>query len=743
MRKLMWFTIGFAAACAAGIYLGVSLWLAPVCAVLGIGLCFFKRKSAAITALICIGTAVGILWTWGYDALYLKEARLFDGKTAESVAIVTDYSYETNYGVAADGTVKLEGKSYRIRLYTESKEPLQPGDVIKGKIRFRLTTADSIQGETYHQGDGIFLLGYVQKDFVLQKATAIPMQYWGAYIRRNLSEMICDVFPEDTKAFAVALLLGDSSMLSYEMDTDFKLSGIRHVIAVSGLHVSILMSVVYILSIKKRYLSAIIGIPMLILFAAVIGFTPSVTRACIMQILMLLALALNKEYDPPSALAFAVLSMLCVNPRTIVSVSFQLSVGCLIGIFLFYERIKGYLLRKLRITKIKNFKDRIVFAGVSGVSITLSTMITTTPLSAAYFGTVSIVGVLTNLLTLWVISFIFIGILVACVAGFIWTPAATIVAWVIAWPIRYVTLIAKVLGSLPHAAVYTCSSYIVIWIVMCYVLFGIFMLTKKKQPWLLLSGSALGLILALLLTWAEPLGDNYRVTVFDVGQGQSILIECDDKRYLVDCGGDSDKVAADTVTHYLLSRSITKLDGIILTHYDADHAGGVPLLLTGIDVQTLYLPDTEDESGRRQVLEKAHDNIFWLSSYGELETEHMKLCMIPGKHETIDNERSMCVLFQTENCAILITGDRSAVGEKALLQQVELPPVDILVAGHHGSGSSTGMELLTKIQPKIAVISVAENNYYGLPAEQTLYRLRLFGCRVYRTDLEGTIVFKG
>ena len=503
------------------------------------------------------------------------------------------------------------------------------------------------------------------------------------------------------------------------------------------------MSLVYILSIRKRYLSAIIGIPVLILFAAVIGFTPSVTRACIMQILMLLALALNKEYDPPTALAFAALGMLCVNPRTIVSVSFQLSVGCLIGIFLFYERIKGFLLRKLKISKIKKLRDRVVFAGVSGVSITLSTMITTTPLSAAYFGTVSIVGVLTNLLTLWVISFIFIGILMVCVIGFAWLPLAKIIAWIIAWPIRYVILVAKLLGSLPHSAVYTCSSYVVIWIVMCYVLFVIFMFSKKKQPWLLLSGGALGLILAILLTWAEPLGDNYRVTVFDVGQGQSILIECDDKRYLVDCGGDSDKTAADTVTHYLLSRSITKLDGIILTHYDADHAGGVPLLLTGIDVETLYLPDTEDESGRRQALEETHDNIFWLSSYGELETEKMKLCMIPGKHDKVDNERSMCVLFQTENCAILITGDRSTVGEKALLQQVELPPVDILIAGHHGSGSSTGMELLTKIQPKIAVISVAENNYYGLPAEQTLYRLRVFGCRVYRTDLEGTIVFKG
>jgi len=743
MRKLMWFTIGFTAACAAGVYLGVGLWIAPVCAVFGIACFFIKKKFTAIAAAICVGLTVGSIWTWGYDAIYLKDAQMYDGETVDAIATVMDYSYETNYGMAADGMVKLDGMSYRIRLYTETKEPLNPGDVIDGRIRFRLTTADSNQGETYHQGDGIFLLGYVQKDFKHQKAESIPIQCWGAFIRVRIHQMICDIFSNDTAAIANALLLGDSSMLSYEMDTDFKLSGIRHVIAVSGLHVSILMSLVYILSVNKRYLSAIIGIPVLIFFAAVIGFTPSVTRACIMQILMLLALAMNKDFDPPTALAVAVLSMLSLNPWTIVSVSFQLSVGCLIGIFLFYERIKGFLLRKLKMSKIKSFKDRTVFSGVSCVSITLSTMITTTPFSAAYFGTVSIVGVLTNLLTLWVISFIFIGVLLACIAGFVWMPLARCVAWVVAWPIRYVTAVASFLGSLPHSAVYTCSIYIVIWIVMCYVLFTVFMLSKKKQPWLLVCGGALGLILALVLTWIEPMGDNYRVTVFDVGHGQSVLIECDDKRYLVDCGGDSDKIAADTVTHNLLSRSITKLDGIILTHYDADHAGGVPLLLNDIEAEVLYLPDTEAESHIRQTLVESHDNICFLSSYAELETDKMKLSIVPGKHETQDNERSMCVLFQMENCAILITGDRSTAGEKALLQEMELPPVDILVVGHHGSGSATGMELLANIQPKIAVISVAENNYYGLPAEQTLYRLRLFGCRVYRTDREGTIVFKG
>ena len=153
----------------------------------------------------------------------------------------------------------------------------------------------------------------------------IPWRYLPAVWRQKLLERINDIFSDDTSAFSSALLLGDRTGIDYELDTAFKVSGISHVIAVSGLHVSILFGLVYTLTSKRRVLSCAVGIPILILFAAIVGFTPSITRACIMQSLMLIALMLDKEYDPPTALAFAVLTMLVWNPMTVLSVSFQLS----------------------------------------------------------------------------------------------------------------------------------------------------------------------------------------------------------------------------------------------------------------------------------------------------------------------------------------------------------------------------------------------------------------------------------
>ena len=743
MRVLMWFTIGFATACALSAYLGIGIWicilLVPVAAILFV----LKKTTTRISSVLLIGVAAGMLWTAGYNYFYLNAARNYDGKKIVSSATVSDYSYQTDYGVAVEGKTTLDGKDFHIKLYYPKGAELKPGDMIQGEIRFRLTTNDSRQGATHHQGDGIFLLAYFDEKATVQKAEGMDWRFFGAYLRRGISQLLADIFPEDTLAFATALLLGDTSLLDYETDTDFKISGIRHVIAISGLHVSILMSVVYVFSGRRRYLSALIGIPVLLVFAAVVGFTPSVVRACIMQGLMLLALFFNKEYDPPTSLAFAALTMLCVNPMQITSASFQLSCGCLVGIFLFYEKIDQYLLKVLKAPKGKGLRANIIRWFSGSVSITLSTMITTTPLSAAYFGTVSIVGVLTNLLTLWVIAFVFCTIALACMMALIWMPVAKLIAWVASVPIRYIMIVAKLLADLPFSAVYTCSIYVVMWLVMCYLLLTVFLLAKRKCPWVLTGCVALGLILAIGLSWIDLGYQNYRVTVFDVGQGQSILFECDNKRYLVDCGGDSNRTAAERVTHSLLSRGITRLDGIFVTHFDEDHAGGVPLLLTSIDADVLYLPQVADNGTVRKELETGNNHIYWIDRYGELNFGKMKFTLIPGEHETKENERSMCILFQTENCDILITGDRSAVGEKALLEDIHLPKLELLVVGHHGSKSATSMELLHAASPNTAVISVGKDNFYGHPTEDVLYRLRLFSCSIWRTDMDGTVVFEG
>ena len=233
--------------------------------------------------------------------------------------------------------------------------------------------------------------------------------------------------------------------------------------------------------------------------------------------------------------------------------------------------------------------------------------------------------------------------------------------------------------------------------------------------------------------------DNYRVTVLDVGQGQCILLQSKGKTYMVDCGGSSDKKAANTAVAQLHSQGIWKLDGIILTHYDEDHAGGLSYLLTRIGAEVVYLPNADTcplELPAGQTTEKVEDVTTFPCGKGTI-------TLIPGQKGAVDNETSTCILYQVEECDILITGDRAAAGEAYLLEQYDIPQVEVLVAGHHGADESTEMALLRRTKPKIVAISVGENNHYGHPGEKTLLRLRAWGCRILRTDLHGTILIRG
>lgn len=745
MRKLMWFTIGFGAACAIGAYLfWEQIWLLAIATlIIGIGAFLLRKKWKCLrpAAAVFLGAAVGIGWFLGYDAVYLDGARAVDGQTLTVTAIASDYSYETDYGSAVEGKLKLEGKEYSVLLYLNGKEALKPGDRVTETFRLRLTHGGA-EESTYHRGNGMFLLCYQRGEVQIIKADAIPKRFYPAVLRQKLINAINRSFPEDTAFFARALLLGDRTGVDYAVSTAFKVSGISHIIAVSGLHVSILFSLIYLFSGRRRVLTAVIGIPIVLLFAAIAGFTPSITRACLMQILMMLAMLFDKEYDPATALSFAVLVMLAVNPMVITAVGFQLSVGCMAGIFLFSDRIKSWIQNFgfWKNWKGKNLRVRLRQWFASGVSVTLSAMFFTTPLVAYYFGAVSIIGILTNLLTLWVVTVIFYGIMAVCLLTTFWQWGAMAAAWTLSWLIRYVLVITKVLASFPLAAVYTRSIYIVAWLVLCYGLLLIFLIAKDRQPHVLICCGVLGLCVALCLSWAEPLLDDTRMTVLDVGQGQCILLQAEGKNYLVDCGGDSDIKTADLAAETLLSQGISRLDGVIVTHFDRDHAGGVRYLLSRVPADAVFLPDAEDEE---DILGNSCNDAGNLVNE-DVELRWGEVCMTifaPVLSES-DNESGLSVLFRGENCDILITGDLSTLGESLLLMQKQIPELTALVVGHHGSKSSTGEKLLAATSPRYAFISVGADNPYGQPNGEVLERLERFGCAVYRTDESGTIIFR-
>lgn len=742
MRKLMWFAVGFGAASAVCAYLWLTenLILPAICMVAAFAILMFfghKIRLLRISAIILLGCAAALLWFQVYSDNYLNLAANLDGQTGYVTAQCTGYGYQTDYGTAVEGVLYLEGKPFRAKFYVSGDIEMEPGDVLTGVFRFKVTTPDGFDEVTTHQGKGIFLLAYQREDAELAKLVYAPDWALPAILRQRLIDLIDNCFPADTAGFAKALVLGDRTGIDYETNTAFKVSGISHIIAVSGLHVTILFTLIYMLCFKRRWLVALIGLPALTLFAAVAGFSPSVVRACIMQGLMILAMLFDREYDGPTELAFSCLVMLVVNPLVITSVSFQLSVGCMVGIFLFQRRIYDWLFEKLTSRKTERWvKLKRWFS--SSVSVTLSAMTLTTPLVALYFGTVSLVGVLTNLLTLWVVSFIFYGIMLTCLAGWFWSAAGAFLGTVISWPIRYVLLVTKILASVPFAAVYTRSVYIVTWLVFVYVLLGVFLVSRNKKPALLLCCGVIGLCLAITASWAEVLLDDCRMTVLDVGQGQSILLQSEGKTYLVDCGGSDDEQTADLAAETLMSQGVFRLDGVILTHYDRDHSGGLPYLLMRVSADTIFAPYSEETSG---ITEQLPENIYKVQDDLLLTFGDTKLMIFGPVIPDSGNESSLAVLFQRENCDILITGDRSDFGERMLLKRTELPELEILVVGHHGSKNSTCAELLEATKPRIAAISVGENSY-GHPAPEVLSRLEDIGCIIYRTDEYGNLIFR-
>ena len=746
MRKLMWFTIGFTAACVAGVYLvyGKWLWLLGAICLMGmLGVLWLKSRYSAVAVCILFGCAISFFWLFGFDRLYLQPVRTMDGQADIFQIEVTEYSRSTGIGVVAEGKTKIQGKTYHIQFYINEHIDLSPGDCVNGGFMLRYTGIGSAN-PTYHQGRGIFLLAYPKGMIDAQTNPSVPSRYFAPVLRQKILNIVDTVFPEDTSAFAKALLIGDTQDLSYETVTALKGSGVYHIVAVSGLHVSILVALVCLVCFRRRFLTAIIGIPLLWVFAAVTGLSPSVVRACIMQSLVLLAFVVDEQYDSPTALAVAVLVLLVCNPLTITSISFQLSVGCILGIFLFSERIHNYLLKEKPIGPIKGKgrKTKLIRWAVGSVSVTLSAMLITTPLCALYFGGVSIVGVLTNLLLLWLVSLVFYGIMVACVLGALWLPLGIGIGWILSWPIRIILWVTNMISRVPVSSVYTSSIYIVLWLVFAYVMVVVFVKAKKKHPWIMTSCLALGLIVAIAFSWIEPRMDNFRFTAVDVGQGQCLILQSGGKYYMVDCGGDTGDKAADKASQLLLSQGVFRLDGLIITHYDEDHAGGADQLLSRIPAKKIYMPVTEGDSRLRDELaHKYSEKICWVKSQTQL--NDADITIYPSIDQEDANESSLCILFQPADCDILITGDRSFDGEMELIEQVELPDLEIIVAGHHGSKTSTSWELLNETRPDVAIISVGADNRYGHPTWETLERLDLFGCGIYRTDLEGTIIFRG
>lgn len=777
MRKLAWFAGGFGAAClwacygdpgmgaliAAALLTGLALagWLPtrpkagehPVLLRRGedkrrYGLYQISRRALAL----CLGALAAALWAATYFSLFRAPAERMAGEEVAISGEVASYPVATSIG-GYSVTLRLgEGllAPDALAFGPEDWVGLKPGDRLS--FTGRLRPSDRAFGDetTYYTAKGVYLMAYCRGETELVSAPSVPPRYWPALCAHALRDGIYAAFDETAAPIAAAVTLGDKSGLDDTLYSALNRAGLMHAAVVSGLHISFLMGAALALFGRNRR-TALALLPLLVFYALMAGGTPSAFRAVIMDSALLFAPLARREGDGPSALAFALLFLLIQNPFAAASVGLQLSFASVAGILLAAEPLFRWMYRPLRARK--PGKDRRIArklweAGryaLSSASVSLGAMLFTAPIIALYFGQILLLSPLSGILALWALSLLVVCALALGTLAVFLPGVAALLGTVAGLLAHYARWVALALGRFPFASLSTDSVYCVIWLAAVYLVLAAAFLGKERPRRPLLGVGALALLLcaAIGLGRLEADGADLSVAALDVGQGSATVLQSGGRTALVDCGGSGSRSAGDVAADYFAAQGRTRLDLLVLTHFDSDHCNGVEQLFYRMRVETVAVPGGEtDPEGLARVAELAGwegAELLVVDDTRALPLGGAEVTLFPPLGGGTSNESGLFALCSAGEFDALITGDADAFVEKMLVKYCPIPDVELLIVGHHGSKSSSCEEFLRAAAPEIALISAGANNSYGHPARSTLERLEALGARIRRTDQEGTV----
>ena len=694
------------------------------------------------------GLGLGMLWFSGYAALYLEPAQARVGREDVVEAEVLDCPERTDYGARC--TVRVPGLRGRAMLYgDEALLSLEPGNRVTAAVRYE--SAVSLGGEesSYFTARGIFLRLYVRGELEAEAGGAGGLRYLPRRLAGRLRAAVERLYGQPERGLILALLTGERDGLDEQARSDLTRGGLMHLTAVSGLHCGFFISLLGLLVLRRQRLTALLGYPVLLLYMVMVGCTPSVVRSCVMVGFALLAPLVGRESDAPTSLSAALLVILLANPFAVASVSLQLSFAAVAGLLGPGKRLYGALSacrpRALGRT------GRGLWALLAGsLSASLGVMALTAPLSAVYFGSLSLVSPLANLLVLWMTPVLF-SCALAGTALCALSPVFAPLTWAASALARYVLWAAGLLAGLPGAGVSFTGYPAVMWLVLVYALLGICALSRdrRRKYAVALLASAVGLAAVRALPRLTVRDDLLTAVAVDVGQGAGTLLHAGDDTALVDCGSlGSTRSAAEAVAAAMDLYGWRALDCVALTHYHADHAGALAGLLARVEVGELLLPqllDSEDQSDLQwEVLELARRYgvpVRYVEEPARIPLGEALLTVYPPVAEGDVNEEGLSLLCTAGDFDLLITGDMNAATERRLVELYALPDIEVLLAGHHGSKYSTSRELLEAAAPEVGIISVGENRF-GHPTQEAMERMAAAGMTLYRTDRQGNVLIR-
>lgn len=752
MRVLATIALSFSCAVFLAVLLPWSGWLwyaSAVCALGGVVFLILKkpmRRQAKVRLrgmLIFFSAAAALVWVNVYQMTFVNDVAEYFGQNAPFEATVAEYPIATDNG--AKVTLSLGFGKKAVYYGDKSLLELQPGNTVTGEAYWQDAGRIRENDVTTFTSRGVHVLLYSRGDLETAPGSAGSLRWLPQRTQKLVLEKVAQIWQDETTAsFVSAMLVGERSGLSDEADTLMSETGLSHLFSVSGLHCTFLVTLLgFLIPPVRRRLFAVCAIAVLFFYMLMVGLSPSVVRSCIMLTFVLLAPVFRRDSDPATSLSAALVVILFANPYAAASIGLQLSFAATAGIFL----CGGPLYRWMEKLPLKKKVARRIWCYfAASLSVTLGALVLTVPLTAYYFNILVLISPLSNLLVVPVAGAAFMTAFLTVLLGFLWLPAAQAAGWLVWLLVRCCTAVAGMLIHVPYHALYFSNRYLCYWLLYAYAMvIGCAISRERKRKYVFCGALiALSLVLSVFLGRQEYRYGDLGTMILDVGQGQSVILYSGEDAVLVDCGSSNTYIdAGGRAADQLSSMGINKLDAVVVSHYHADHTNGLAELLLRVPVETLYLPDMEDEYGvKDRLLELAKRygiDVAYVIDVLDKPLGESGLRLFPPLGEGDLNEQGLTVLCAAGDYEVLITGDMAASTEKKLMERYDLPDIELLVVSHHGSRYSSDRHFLETVSPETAVISVGDNSY-GHPSDTVLSKLADMGIEIYRTDLQGNIL---
>lgn len=558
-----------------------------------------------------------------------------------------------------------------------------------------------------------------------------------------------------------AILLGDKGELNEDVKELYQKSGIGHIMAISGLHMSFLGMGMYQLLRRMGFsffAAGLAGMMFLFLYTIMIGGGVSAQRALVMFFVRVGADMTGRDYDLPTSLALAAVVITMCQPLYLFDAGFLLSFGALAGIAVVNPVLEEW-----------NVLPKIMRASMAIQLVLL-------PILLYYYFEIPIYAMFLNLLVIPMMSVVMGAGIFGSLLLVLWSGGGEIVLQICKFILWVYERTAQLTMELPVGRVvlgqpkkWWCIVYYVILFGGCAVAIKCREKEKeqgrqKQKPgkdswsgklWKSTCVILYGIVFCLGCVWGHGKPGEVKITAIDVGQGDGLYVRTPSgKHILIDGGSTSEsQVGKYRIEPFLKSQGVGRLDYVFVSHGDADHINGIEELLKsrkmGISIEQLVFPTENvlDENLLKlaETAELCGTDCVVMQAGEQVKDEGMILtCLAPLKEYNgeIGNASSMVLELRYGEFEMLFTGDLEGEGEKQLIESGQLRDYDVLKAGHHGSKNSTSAEMLDMVLPEVTIISAGKENRYGHPHEETLKRLEKVKSKEYSTKEVGAVTVR-